>query len=63
MFSVRIELVTTVAEDIKKDRKAHLILRWITITANLNGSSQNSEACTAVFTDLSSKHSPLQLGP
>ena len=50
MFSVNIELVSTVAEDVKKDRKVHLTLRWMnTLTSYLDGSSQNSKACTPVF--------------
>ena len=58
MFSVYIEFVSTVAEDVKRDRKAHLTLRWMnTKIGYLEGSSQNSMACTPVFTDLSSKHS------
>ena len=58
MFSVCIEFVSTVAEDVKKDRKGHLPLRWMnTKTSYLDGSSQNSKACTPVLTDLSSKHS------
>ena len=42
----------------ENDRKVHLTLRWMdTKTSYLDGSSQNSKACTPVFTDLSSKHS------
>ena len=58
ILSVYTELVSTVAEDVKKDSKVHLTLRWMnTTTSYLDGSSQNSKVCTPVFTDLSSKHS------
>ena len=58
MFSLYIEFVSTVAEDVEKDRNVHLTLRWMnTKTSYLDGSSQNSKACTPVFTDSSDEHS------
>ena len=57
MLSVYTELVSTVAEDVKKDGKVHLTLQWMnSINSYLDGSTQNSKVCTPVFTDLSSKH-------
>ena len=52
------EHVSAVAEEVKKDCKVHLTLRWMnTLTSYLEDSSQNSEVCTPVFTALSGKHS------
>jgi len=57
MFSVYMECVSAVAEEVKEDRKVHLTLRWMkTLTSYLEDSSQNSEVSTPVFTDSFSKH-------
>ena len=64
MFSVYIELVSTVVEDVKKDRKVHLTLRWMnTINQLPRRLVSNSKACTPVFLVWQVNVHPLQLGP
>lgn len=58
MFSAHIKLLSGVAEDVKKDRKAHLALRWInSLNSYLDGSSDNAKVCSPVFTDLFGEYS------
>ena len=54
MFSVYIELLSAVAGDVKKDRKAHLAIRWInSLNTYLDGSSDNVKVCSPVKIDFS----------
>ena len=60
-FSLYKEIVSTVAEDVKKDLKARLILRWMDATTSYLDSISTAIGpkfnLISVFTDLSSKHS------
>lgn len=58
MFSFYIKLVSEIAKDIKKDRKAHLTLRWVnSLNSYLDRSSANSTVCSAVFSELEIEYS------
>ena len=49
MFSVYIEILSRVAEDKKKDRKAHLAIRLIkSLNSYLDGSSDKAKECSPV---------------
>ena len=49
MFSVYIEILSGDAEEEKKDRKAHLAIRWINnLNSYLDGSSDNAKVCSPV---------------
>ena len=50
MFSHYVQLISEIANDFKKDKKAYLSLRWMTsLNSYLDRSSNNSNVCTAVF--------------
>ena len=56
MYSSYTKLVLEISKDVKKDRKAHLSLRWMrSLNSFLDGSSENSNVCSAVFAELASK--------
>ena len=58
MYSSYITLVSAVSKDVKKDRKAHLCLRWVrSLNSFLDGSSENSNVCRSVFAELATKYS------
>ena len=58
MFSHYVQLISEIANDFEKDRKAHLSLRWMTsLNSYLDRSSNNSNVCTAVFQDLANEYS------
>ena len=58
MFSYYVQLVSEVSNDSKRDRKAHLAIRWTeSLNSYLDPSSENSNACSAVFNNLSTEHS------
>ena len=58
MYSLYTKLVLEISKDMKKDRKAHLYLRWMrSLTPFLDGSSENSNVCGAVFAELATKYS------
>ena len=60
MFSLCKEIVSTVVEDVKKGRKARLILRWMDATTSYLDSISTvwpKFNLISVFTDLSRKHS------
>ena len=58
MFSHYVQLISEIANDFKKDRKAHLSLCWMTsLNSYLDRSSNNSNVCTAVFQDLANEYS------
>lgn len=56
MFSHYIQLISEIANDVKRDRKAHLSMRWMTsLNSYLDRSSNNSKVCSAVFQDLANE--------
>ena len=58
MFSHYIQLISEIANDFKKDRKAHLTMRWMTsLNTYLDRRSNNSKVCSAVFQDLANEYS------
>ena len=58
MFSHYIQLISEIANDFKKDRKAHLTMRWMTsLNIYLDRRSNNSKVCSAVFQDLANEYS------
>ena len=58
MFSFYVQLVSEIAKAVKKDRKAHLSLRWMkSLNSYLDSSSNNSKVCNAVFHDLANEYS------
>ena len=58
MFSHYIQLISEIANDFKKDRKAHLTMRWMTsLNTYLDRRSNNSKVCIAVFQDLANEYS------
>ena len=58
MYSSYTKLVLEISKDVKKDRKAHLSLRWMrSLNSFLDGSSENSNVCSAVFAKLTTKYS------
>ena len=58
MYSLYTKLVLEISKDVKKDRKAHLSLCCIrSLTSFLDGSSENSNVCSAVFVELAAKYS------
>ena len=58
MFSHYIQLISEIVNDFKKDKKAHLSMRWIaSLNSYLDCSSNNSKVCNAVFHDLANEYS------
>ena len=58
MYSSYTKLVSEISKDVKKDRKAHLSLRWVqSLNSFLDGSSANSNVCRSVFAELVTKYS------
>ena len=58
MFSHYIQLISEIANDFKKDRKAHLTMHWMTsFNTYLDRWSNNSKVCSAVFQDLAKEYS------
>lgn len=58
MYSSYTKLVSAIFKDVKKDRKAHLSLRWVrSLNSFLDGQSENSNVCRSVFADLATKYS------
>lgn len=58
MFSHYIQLISEIANDFKKDRKAHLSMHWMaSLNSYLDRSSNNSKVCNEVFHDLANEYS------
>ena len=58
MYSLYTKLVLKISKDMKKYRKAHLYLHWMrSLTPFLDGSSENSNVCSAVFAELATEYS------
>lgn len=56
MFSHYIQLISEIANDVKRDKKAHLSMRWMTsLNSYLDRSSNNSKVCSVVFQDLANE--------
>ena len=53
MYSLYTKFVLEISKDVKNERKAHLYVRWMrSLTSFLDGSSENSNVCSAVFAEL-----------
>ena len=62
MFSSYIKLLSGVAEDVKKDRKVHLAIRWVnSLNSYLDGLSENAMVCRPVYTELSKEYSSVTI--
>ena len=58
MYSSYVTLVSEVGKGVKKDRKAHLTMRWMkSLNSYLDGSSDNANMCRFLFTGLPSDSS------
>ena len=57
MYSSYTKLVLEISKDVKKDRKAHLSLRWMrSLKSFLDGSTANSNVCSLLFAELANKY-------
>lgn len=57
MYSLYITLVSDITKEVKKDKKAHLTLRWMeSLNSYLDRSSDISKICSAVFSKLENEH-------
>lgn len=58
MYSLYITLVSDIAKEVKKDKKARLTLRWMeSLNSYLDRSSDISKICSLVFSELENEHS------